>query len=155
MASRMAIERRITRRRSSVVGQVLGGRRRLARRPVLGAVPRALRADDGVGRGHGLRDAVLDDGREQELWRISARVSAVKEVDYADFKADLQTKMTRSSPVWGKLTAAPMAPAVVTGGSTPAANPWVSILGRWCGVALLLAAVAVLSRMAMRSSGAA
>ena len=40
-----------------------------------------------------LRDAVLDDGSEQELWRISARVSAVKEVDYADFKADLQTKI--------------------------------------------------------------
>ena len=40
-----------------------------------------------------LRDAVLDDGSEQELWRISARVSAVKEVDYADFKADLQKKI--------------------------------------------------------------
>ena len=40
-----------------------------------------------------LRDAVLDDGSEQELWRISARVSAVKEVDYADFKADLQRKI--------------------------------------------------------------
>jgi len=51
--------------------------------------------------------------------------------------------------------AAPMAPAVVAGGSTPVANPWVSTLGRWCGVALLLAAVAALSRMAMRSSGAA
>ncbi|MGB8852993.1 MAG: MMPL family transporter [Pirellulales bacterium] len=29
----------------------------------------------------------------QELWRISARVSAVKEVDYALFKADLQKKI--------------------------------------------------------------
>jgi hypothetical protein len=55
----------------------------------------------------------------------------------------------------GELKATPMAPAIVNGGSTPAANPWVSTLGRWCGVALLLAAVAVLSRMAMRSSGAA
>jgi hypothetical protein len=55
----------------------------------------------------------------------------------------------------GELKATPMAPAVVKGGSTPAANPWVSTLGRWCGVALLLAAVAVLSRLAMRSSGAA
>lgn len=55
----------------------------------------------------------------------------------------------------GELKATPMAPAVVKGGSTPAANPWVSTLGRWCGVALLLVAVAVLSRMAMRSSGAA
>jgi len=30
---------------------------------------------------------------DQELWRISARVSAVKEVDYALFKADLQKKI--------------------------------------------------------------
>jgi predicted RND superfamily exporter protein len=29
----------------------------------------------------------------QELWRISARVSAVKEVDYADFKAELQKEI--------------------------------------------------------------
>ncbi len=48
-----------------------------------------------------LRDAVLDDGREQELWRISARVSAVKEVDYADFKADLQTKI---DPILARMT---------------------------------------------------
>jgi len=34
-------------------------------------------------------------------------------------------------------------------------RPWMSTFGRWCGVALLLATVAVLSRMAMRSSGAA
>ena len=31
--------------------------------------------------------------RDQELWRISARVSATKEVDYADFKRDLQSKI--------------------------------------------------------------
>jgi hypothetical protein len=52
-------------------------------------------------------------------------------------------------------TAAPGAPAVVSGGSTPVANPWASTVGKWCGVAFLLAAVAALSRLAMRSSGAA
>jgi len=31
--------------------------------------------------------------RTEELWRISARVSAVKEVDYADFKADLKSEI--------------------------------------------------------------
>ena len=31
--------------------------------------------------------------RNEELWRISARVSAVQEVDYALFKADLQTEI--------------------------------------------------------------
>ncbi len=31
--------------------------------------------------------------RTEELWRISARVSAVKEVDYADFKAELQKEI--------------------------------------------------------------
>ncbi len=38
---------------------------------------------------------VAQDGTEQrqELWRISARVSATKEVDYALFKRDLQTKI--------------------------------------------------------------
>jgi uncharacterized protein len=40
-----------------------------------------------------LRDATLPDGREQELWRISARVSAIKEVDYALFQRDLSTKI--------------------------------------------------------------
>ena len=43
-----------------------------------------------------LREAkvVSDEGtREQELWRISARVSATKEVDYADFKRDLKSKI--------------------------------------------------------------
>ena len=43
-----------------------------------------------------LREAkvVSDEGtRDQELWRISARVSATKEVDYAEFKRDLQSKI--------------------------------------------------------------
>jgi hypothetical protein len=40
-----------------------------------------------------LRDAKLPDGREQELWRISARVSATKEVDYALFQKDLSRKI--------------------------------------------------------------
>ena len=50
-----------------------------------------------------LREAkVTLDGREhtQELWRISARVSAVKEVDYALFKADLQKKI---NPILARL----------------------------------------------------
>ncbi|MFM9197616.1 MAG: efflux RND transporter permease subunit, partial [Planctomycetia bacterium] len=40
-----------------------------------------------------LRDAESPDGRQEELWRISARVSATKEVDYALFKRDLQSKI--------------------------------------------------------------
>ena len=40
-----------------------------------------------------LREAELPDGTKQELWRISARVSAVKEVDYALFRRDLQAKI--------------------------------------------------------------
>jgi len=40
-----------------------------------------------------LREATLPDGRQQELWRISARVSATKEVDYALFKRDLQSRI--------------------------------------------------------------
>ncbi|NDC54306.1 MAG: hypothetical protein EBZ74_08445, partial [Planctomycetia bacterium] len=40
-----------------------------------------------------LRDAAHADGRAEELWRISARVSAVKEVDYALFRRDLQAKI--------------------------------------------------------------
>jgi predicted RND superfamily exporter protein len=43
-----------------------------------------------------LREAKqLPDGQpiDQELWRISARVSATKEVDYALFKADLQARI--------------------------------------------------------------
>ena len=52
-----------------------------------------------------LREAqAVVDGRErtQELWRISARVSAVKEVDYALFKADLQRKI---DPILARLAA--------------------------------------------------
>jgi predicted RND superfamily exporter protein len=40
-----------------------------------------------------LRDAKHPDGHAEELWRISARVSAVKEVDYALFRRDLQAKI--------------------------------------------------------------
>ena len=40
-----------------------------------------------------LRDAKAPDGRSEELWRISARVSATKEVDYALFQRDLRTKI--------------------------------------------------------------
>jgi hypothetical protein len=40
-----------------------------------------------------LRDAKAPDGRDEELWRISARVSATKEVDYALFQRDLRTKI--------------------------------------------------------------
>ena len=44
-----------------------------------------------------LREAKVADSagfpRQQELWRISARVSAIQEVDYALFKADLQQKI--------------------------------------------------------------
>jgi predicted RND superfamily exporter protein len=53
-----------------------------------------------------LRDATVTDaaGHEhaQELWRISARVSATKEVDYALFKADLQKKI---DPILARLDA--------------------------------------------------
>ena len=52
-----------------------------------------------------LREATsttADGGRRtEELWRISARVSAIKEVDYALFKADLQKKI---DPVLARLT---------------------------------------------------
>ena len=40
-----------------------------------------------------LREAQSADGRDEELWRISARVSATKEVDYALFQRDLRTKI--------------------------------------------------------------
>ncbi len=44
-----------------------------------------------------LREASVPDSagfpHKQELWRISARVSAIQEVDYALFKADLQKKI--------------------------------------------------------------
>jgi predicted RND superfamily exporter protein len=43
-----------------------------------------------------LREATIEDDagpRSEELWRISARVSAVQEVDYALFKADLRKRV--------------------------------------------------------------
>jgi hypothetical protein len=40
-----------------------------------------------------LREAQSAEGRDEELWRISARVSATKEVDYALFQRDLRTKI--------------------------------------------------------------
>jgi len=53
-----------------------------------------------------LREAKVDEGgreRDQELWRISARVSATKEVDYALFKTDLQKKI---NPILARLETA-------------------------------------------------
>ena len=38
-------------------------------------------------------DVAADDSRKQELWRISARVSATKEVDYALFQKDLRQRI--------------------------------------------------------------
>jgi len=53
-----------------------------------------------------LREATVTaaDGRDrqEELWRISARVSAVQEVDYALFKADLRAKI---DPILERLSA--------------------------------------------------
>ncbi len=53
-----------------------------------------------------LREATVTgpDGhdRREELWRIAARVSAVKEVDYALFKQDLQKRI---DPILARLTA--------------------------------------------------
>jgi predicted RND superfamily exporter protein len=49
-----------------------------------------------------LRDATHPDGREEELWRISARVSATKEVDYALFKRDLKSQI---DPILAELEA--------------------------------------------------
>ena len=40
-----------------------------------------------------LREVTDEDGHTEELWRISARVSATKEVDYALFKQDLREKI--------------------------------------------------------------
>jgi predicted RND superfamily exporter protein len=77
-----------------VAGRTLGLNAR-TRRSVLNRRLTAHR-DDFLA-GDYLREAeVADaDGRNltQELWRISARVSAVKEVDYALFKADLRKKI--------------------------------------------------------------
>ncbi|MGI9176634.1 MAG: efflux RND transporter permease subunit [Pirellulales bacterium] len=52
-----------------------------------------------------LREATVRDSAgfplQQELWRISARVSAIQEVDYALFKADLQKRI---DPVLARLS---------------------------------------------------
>jgi predicted RND superfamily exporter protein len=71
-----------------------GLRARLAR----SALNKALvRHRDEFLAGDYLREATVRDSagfeKGQELWRISARVSAIKEVDYALFKADLQQKI--------------------------------------------------------------
>jgi len=71
-----------------------GLRARLARSTLNKAL---MRHRDDFLAGDYLRDATVTaaDGsrHHQELWRISARVSAIKEVDYALFKADLQRKI--------------------------------------------------------------
>jgi predicted RND superfamily exporter protein len=86
-----------------VAGRALGLNAR-TRRSVLNRRLTAHR-DDFLA-GDYLRQAEVDgaDGRKQtqELWRISARVSAVKEVDYALFKADLRSKI---DPILARLEA--------------------------------------------------
>ncbi len=80
--------------RSLDTGSGDGLRARLARSTLNKAL---LRHRDDFLAGDYLRDAAVNaaDGSRsrQELWRISARVSAIKEVDYALFKADLQRKI--------------------------------------------------------------
>ena len=80
--------------RSLDTGAGDGLRARLARSTLNKAL---LRHRDDFLAGDYLRDATVTaaDGSRgrQELWRISARVSAIKEVDYALFKADLQRKI--------------------------------------------------------------
>ena len=86
-----------------VAGRTLGLNAR-TRRSVLNRRLTAHR--DEFLEGDYLREARFTDaeGREhtQELWRISARVSAVKEVDYALFKADLRKKI---DPILARLAA--------------------------------------------------
>jgi predicted RND superfamily exporter protein len=86
-----------------VAGRALGLNAR-TRRSVLNRRLTAHR-DDFLA-GDYLRQAEVDgaDGwkQTQELWRISARVSAVKEVDYALFKADLRSKI---DPILARLEA--------------------------------------------------
>ena len=71
-----------------------GLRARLARSTLNKAL---VRHRDDFLAGDYLREAKVADSagfpRQQELWRISARVSAIQEVDYALFKADLQKKI--------------------------------------------------------------
>ena len=80
--------------RSLDTGAGDGLRARLARSTLNTAL---LRHRDDFLAGDYLRDATVTaaDGSQgrQELWRISARVSAIQEVDYALFKADLQRKI--------------------------------------------------------------
>jgi predicted RND superfamily exporter protein len=80
--------------RSLDTGAGDGLRARLARSTLNKAL---LRHRDDFLAGDYLRDATVTaaDGSQgrQELWRISARVSAIQEVDYALFKADLQRKI--------------------------------------------------------------
>jgi predicted RND superfamily exporter protein len=75
-------------------------------RPV-GPVPEAPQPDllAGIGQQLGIiakpePPPVPTETHEEELWRISARVSAVQEVDYALFKAELQEKI---APILAKL----------------------------------------------------
>jgi predicted RND superfamily exporter protein len=96
--------------RTGDAGEGMGG----AAARVLGLNPRRLRSvlnrrltdhrDDFL-EGDYLREADVADAdgeeRREELWRISARVSAVKEVDYALFKADLQKRI---DPILARLT---------------------------------------------------
>ncbi|MFM1903375.1 MAG: hypothetical protein RLZZ440_1275 [Planctomycetota bacterium] len=77
-------------------------------RPV-GPVPEPPRPDllAGIGQQLGLvakpePPPVPTETHEEELWRISARVSAVQEVDYALFKADLQEQI---APILAELKA--------------------------------------------------
>ncbi len=80
--------------RSLDTGAGDGLRAKLARSTLNKAL---LRHRDDFLAGDYLRDAPVTaaDGSRgrQELWRISARVSAIQEVDYALFKADLQRKI--------------------------------------------------------------
>jgi predicted RND superfamily exporter protein len=88
--------------RTGDAGEGMGG----AAARVLGLNPRRLRSvlnrrltdhRDAFLEGDYLREADVADSdgdeRREELWRISARVSAVKEVDYALFKTDLRKKI--------------------------------------------------------------
>ncbi|MFN9369098.1 MAG: efflux RND transporter permease subunit [Planctomycetia bacterium] len=75
-------------------GGLFGNRERLRR----SVIRKRLEANrDALLAGDYLREATVADAdgeeRTEQLWRISARVSAVKEVDYALFKQDLRSKV--------------------------------------------------------------
>ena len=53
----------------------------------------ATPAEDGPDGEAAGDDVAADDSRKEELWRISARVSATKEVDYALFQKDLRSRI--------------------------------------------------------------